>query len=345
MAKRNPSKPSKRKAPNKYGISERSYETLKRNAQNARKRLTTYTNKHGVSPDLPTLSDLTIDALIERYKGGESLAKINASLRGLTAERFAKITTVPIVTGTGYTISTKDYNQLRNAVNRANRNISAARSNLGEFADIAPKEFDLNQIVRDIVNAETLKNQLNDLRLFTPKNLKPVAINSSGEAGTVAEDEYLKRIIKRENERRAKLREENDPRKNEGFFVQQDEVNTRDIDLSKLDTRERLRKRAENWTDAKRVARANQYLKNYEESLDTALIAMQTTVGIPEHVQKSIDEIKQIIAQLYNNEDAVTYLVHHVPELEIAIVSGAVLATIPITPILNSWVGVKDMFL
>lgn len=317
-----------------------------RNAERARSRIKDFSKrKDATNYIIPKTADYTMEALVQRLVAGESLRSINQELKNVTAARIRSGVPLSVETLSGYRLSPSERRDLTKAISEANKNIRTARDKFSDFVDMFPGEFSLKDIQSDLVNKVSVQNKIKDLGLFTAENLIPVSINETGEAGILAEKLYYEAIIERENERRKKVREESDPRTNKGFFLQQADVDTREIDISQIQDMEALKKRAVTWDDPARVYRSNLYLTNYLQALaqfETVLITggiYNDTVGM------RLDYIREVINKLYFNEEAIAYLSKYMPNIDIALISGGPTGDVDFSAIYDAWTEIEDMFL
>lgn len=356
MAKGHPVKRKRPSAGNKGNLSTKSYAKLVKEARNARRRIADFSKR----PDagnyiVPSVADYRLDALINRIEGGESVRSVLKDVRNVTADNIRKGKGAVAVSANGYKLSTQEAGKLKRAMDEANRNIRAARKKFTDFKDVMPPEFSYKELVFNIVNAETVNNRINDLGLFTPDKLLPTAINKLGEAGTEAESTYYRRILERENQRRLSNQSKNDPRKNKnGYFLQQDDYDSQPIDIDAIKDFETLKQRAITWDDPARIYRANLFLDNYLNSLETFESILVTNGQFSDEEQEKFDKIREIIGKLYFNEEAITYLTKNMPQLSITVISppkdksgnviGGSLVLDDLDPIYLDWIQIKAKY-
>lgn len=296
------------------------------------------------SYDVPEASDYLVAALLKRIDAGDRPSSILREMRNITAYKIIN-QPKPFVTASGFSIPTAEYRKLSMAINTANRNISEARKKFSDFADILPDKFSLHDVATQVSDLQTLKNKIKDVSVFIPDNLIPQAINEAGEAGTVAEVEYYKRILERENKRREQLREQNNPANNQGFFLMQSDAEKREIPIDNISSLSELKRRAETWDDPARIYRANLFLANYEKSLDRFETILRTGFYMNDTIEERFDYIRNVIAQLYNNEKAITYISSRMPNIDIGLISGALYGDVDFDEVYNAWIDAEEMFL
>lgn len=320
MAKRRKGKPSKRKTKVNTRITAKQRQRLKDEAAKTRARIRAFSKR----PDaenyiIPDAEQYALTNLIKRIQSGEKSASVLKELKSITANSMKK-TQGSITTLSGYSLTPQQASRLRKAVSRANANISKAYTRYPEFSDVLPNKFDFKTIVDTIISDKSFENKLDDLSVFTPKNLRITAVNEYGEAGTEAERLYLKRVIDRENERRLEVREMSDPRKNEGYFIQQEDYDTRHIEQDKISL-DRMRRIDAVWNDYARVYRSNLFIDNYLKTINM-LEAILVSQGIwNSTIESRVDFIRETAVKLYNNEDLITFLSRKVPMLQISVIS------------------------
>lgn len=345
MAKRKPSKSKGRKSGNRPKLSAKSRKNLIREASNARRRL----RQFSLRPDadnyiIPEPSDYTLANLLIRIENGETTRSIMRELRNLTADKIRSGKPLNLITETGYKLSKSEVSALTKAVNQANKNIRKAKQEYGDLADLIPNEFSVKELSFNAVGPETIQNRIEDLKLYTPENLQIVSINEMGEAGTVAEYEWNKRILERENARREKLRRENDPREQKGFFLQQSDFDTAAIDIASIPDMETLRRRATTWDDPARVYRANLFLSNYEKALDMFAGVLINNGYWNSTIEDRIAFIRDTISKLYSNEKAISYISTRIPNIDISLLYGGGNGDIDFSSIYDAWCDVDDMY-
>lgn len=346
MGKRKPSKPKKHALRAKVNLSSRSYKNLKREAENARRRIKAFT----IRPDsdnylIPDVSDYTLVSLMERLAAGETTRHIMRELKNLTAEKIKTGIPVYVVSATGYQLKPAENRRIIKAVSEANQNIRQARQKFADFTEILPQEFSARDLVQNATSSESIENKINDLALFTPENLIPTAVNDDGEAGTVAEYQYYRNILERENERRAQIRAENDPRTNKGFFRQQSDYDSEDINIDAISSMDTLRKRAETWDDPARIYRANMYLTNYEKALDMFAGVLINNGYWNDVIEERIEYIRDVIGRLYFNEKAITFASTRMPNIDISLLYGGGNGDFDFASIYDAWCDIEDMYL
>lgn len=349
MPKRKSSKSKPSKLEITSGISHRSFETLKAKAGKARKRIQAFTKrKDAFNYFLPDASDYTLEALVQRFINGESLRSIYKEVDNVTAANIRSGVSPAFQTKAGYKLTTREASALKSAVDTANRNIRAARKKFSDpiFKDVLPEEFNLEDVKQNLTTGKSVANKINDLQVFTPDKLVPIAINETGEAGTQAEYEYTRGILERENERRAKIREMNDPEKHKGRFMQGSEYDAKPIDIDSIKTLDKLRKRSTTWDDSARLYRANLYLKNYSDSMKLFETIMRMNGYMNDTIAERLEYIQDVISRLYYDEDAITYISNRMPELSMEVASPADLTLIgKFDEIYQGWINAEEMFL
>lgn len=345
MAKRKPSKSKRPATKPSSRIKKSTRDRLTREASNTRSRIRAFNRKYsGDEYIVPEASDYILSALLARIDAGEKPASILREMKNITADKIIN-QPKPFVTTSGYTIKPSEYKKLSLAIDTANKNIRESREKYSDFADILPDEFSKHDILSQLTGESSVTYKLQDLQLFKPENLVPVAVNEAGEAGTVAEVTYYRNILERENKRRETLRKEIDPQTMEGFFLMQGDAERREIPIEKITSVSDLRRRAETWDDPARLYRANLFLANYEKSLTNFETILRTGFYMNDTIQERFDYIRNVIAQLYNNEEAIQYISSRMPGIDIGLISGALYGDINFDEIYNAWIDVEDMFL
>lgn len=344
MARRKPSKNKRASAKPSARIKKSTRENLAREAANTRRRIAQFNKKYSDEYIVPESSDYLLASLLLRIDAGEKPAALLREMRNITAD---KIITTPrkYVTSTGYTIPSRDYKRLSLAIKTANKNIREARTKYSDFADVFPDEFSTHDVISSVIDSESIEHKISDLSVFTPENLVVVAVNDAGEAGTTAEVEYYKRILERENRRRQQKREEVTSEDFQGFFLTQSEADRKNIPIESITSISDLKRRAETWDDPARIYRANLFLANYEKSLSNFEAILRTGFYMNDTIQERFDYIREVIAQLYNNEKAINYISSRMPNIDISLISGALYGEVNFDEVYNAWTEAEEMFL
>lgn len=346
MGKRKPSKSKRGSLRNKTKLSVKRWNTLKRDAQNARARIRAFKQR----PDadnyfIPDIEDYTIANIAERLAFGESLLSITKELKNLTATNIMAGIPIGAVSLSGYRLNASETRAINKAVAEANQNIRSAREKFADFTDILPQEFSVKDLIQNIVSSQSIANKVQDLALFVPENLVPTVINDSGEAGTVAEYQYYRNILERENERRLQQQAENDPRTQKGYFRQQSDYDSEQIDIDEIYGMENLRKRAQTWDDPARVYRANLYLTNYEKALDMFAGVLINNGYWNDVIEERVEYIRDVINRLYFNEKAISYASSRMPNIDISLLYANGSGDVDFFSIYDAWCDIEDMFL
>lgn len=346
MAKRRKSKTRKSSPARRLGISAKKYNQLKREAENARRRIGVFNKRDDAGLySVPLASNYTLAQLSARIASGENINAIISELKNITATSIIESPSITYESVSGYILSPHEVVNLRKSVDVANRNIRAAKAKYTDFVDVMPEEFNFTDLVSGVITKETLQNLMGDLSLFTSDNLRPFAVPQTGEATSYAEYLYRRNALERENLRRAKLREENDPLKVEGFFRQQADYDTQEIPIDKLSL-ELLKKRSETWSDKARLVRANTFLTNYKNKLDDYEAALINHGMMNSELEQRIDNIIKIIDRLFWNEKAITFLSTRMPDISIQLIyETEIKEGEDLNSIYNAWTDVKGMFL
>lgn len=352
MAKRKKSKAKRVSSAAKAGLSTRSYNLLKKEAGNARRRINNFLKRSDAYEYfVPSQESYTLANLLERVGAGESVKSLLKEVRAITAEKITTSTSTPVVSKLGYKLKQSEAKAIRDAVTKANKNIREAREKFDIAVDILPELKSSDKIIAQAVNSTSIKNQLDILNQYTPENLIPIAINESGEAGTQAELYETTKILELENERRKRLRDQTEKQIVHGYLVDQNQYESRDIDIESIETIKDMRRMAGTWSDYGAVVRANIYLQNYSDSLEL-LTASLINIGMyNETVGDMIKFIHKTISKLYNNEEAISFISRYVPEVSIAIVSPpagereSVASSMDFKEIYDAWTGIKELFL
>lgn len=331
------------------GISQRSRKILKSEAEKARSRLRSF-SKRADSDNYfaPDSSEYTLAKLLKRIGNGESVRSVLREVRNLTADKLKLGKAKPVVSDLGYTLKPSEVRAIKSAVTEANKNISKAREKFDFAKDILPEMKNAQEVIRKAVNSDSIKFQLDLLKQYTPENLIPTAINEYGEAGTKAEVYETTKILEKENDRRKKIRETLDPQVIQGYFVSQDDYDTREINIKDIVGIQGLRSRAETWDDFAITVRANKFLYNYEKTLELVEVAMQARGFYNETIEERFAFIKETIGKLYNHEEEITFISKRMPFLDISIISPSkgesAGGSVDFDEIYNAWTYVDDLF-
>lgn len=316
MARRKSGEPKKRKNSPESGLSRKSYSTLKKNAENARRRIRNINAKFGdivVNPN-----DYKLNSLLKRIENGESSRAINAELRRIRLANYSDFQEASVTSLTGYVIPASKATAIKKAIDKANKNISKARDKYKDFQDLLPNEFSFNKVTSEITGSKGVENFLEDIKLFTPAKLNIVPKFETGEAITLAEYEFNKRILDRENLRRAKYREEMKT-SNDGYFMVQNEYESRPIDIQSIPTRDELTRRAEVWNDIHVTNRANQWVYNYEGILNQFETVLIKKGMYNDRIEKRFDFIRSMLEKITNNADAIQFVSTRMPSIDITL--------------------------
>lgn len=340
MGKRKPDHPRPDKGDYRDSITRQEVDLLRREATNVRRRINAFNKANSLDLDI---SGYRLNNLLTRLET-ESFSEVIKDLKSITRESLNQRISLE-----------NDYNDYEGssidrlivAVEQANRNIREARNKYADFIDVLPKEFKIDDIMTEGATEDYINRKIDDLGLFTPENLIPTAINNDGEAGTIAEYNYYKNILDRENKRREEVRKENDPRTNEGFFRQQADYDTQPINIDNIRDIESLRKRAETWDDPARLYRANMFLSNYEKALGTFESSLIKVGMYNSTIEDRIDFIREVIGNLYFNEKAITYASTRVPNINISIISPppGIGGNVDFKAIYEAWIYIQEEFL
>lgn len=318
MAKRRKGKSKRPSIASQHGITKRSYEKLKREAENTRKRIKNISRANSDNKFLPLTSDYTLNSLLARVDAGERVSDIIKQMSNIRFENFTNESQPAYRTSYGYYISNKDRDRLIKAINTANRNIEKAIKKFGDSYDFMPNKFDPDKVLNEISSDNALKNKIGGLKNFTQKKLTPKEIE--GVFTTQAEYDYLTGILNRENARREKERTKEPP--TEGFLKMQQDYDKMPIKIEKLQDLQALRRKANQWDDPALVDRANRYITNYKSALDSAETAfIDAGIGGSEVIKK-FNKIRSYLDKLTNNVDLITIASNNSPFIDIAIVSG-----------------------
>lgn len=316
-------------------LSKKSRENLKKAAERARGRIRSAIKKSIPGMQIPSPTDYTLAALEKRIENGEHINRIYNELKKLTAANFRKEAVHGYTIKDGTTLTANEVRQLSARIEKANREIAAAQKkyNAGE---VLPSPFDINQVFNTLINKRQYNEVLKDLQLFRRKDLQPTAINAAGVAGTKAEYEYRKRIIDRENERRARVREETAPGKVQGFLRMQADVDNQEIDISKYDMNQ-LRKKSETWNTGTRIIRANQYIENYKHALQNYHLLMLSEGKLDNVARSKFDYILKALNKLYYDEEKIRLASTTVPNIDINIFYPGNSEEIDFDEIVEAW--------
>ena len=357
MAKQSASKRKKSAPKNKFGISTRSYNLIKKEANNVRSRIREFLKR----PDsgeyfVPDTSNYTLDSLGKRIMNGETVKGILAEIRRVTADNLKKVSAQPVVSDFGYKLKPSEQRAIHEAVNKANANITEARNKWNDplFTDVLPELRNANEIIRKATDYESIQFQLELLKEFVPEKLDVIAIDEYGTAGTEAEANTLRKTLERENKRRDAVRRQimDNVKENGGFFYDQDTYESKPIDIKAIEDLDQLRYKAGIWDDAGTVIRANRWLQNYEKALNNMQAILINQGMLNSTIEERINYIHDIISKIYNNAKIITLISRTIPNIEIELIShGAddglinVYGNINFDAIYNSWSVVDEDFL
>ena len=355
MARRGKSKAKHPRATGKTGITASQYTRLKKEAKNARERIRNFSNRSDSDNyKIPDTSLYTLNELLFRIESGESVKNVISELRGITSKSILQGGIDMSSSDYGFEMTRDQRNDLRAAVNLANKAIRDAKQKNPDFADVFPQEFSYSELSSTVVSENHLDNILSDLSKYTREGMDLTAVEGTGEAITKAELARLERILTTENERRAGQREQeaiqaNNPDLFEGFLRSQQRYDTQPIKIDELNL-STLRKRAGTWDDPARTYRANMFLHNYDKSLNEFSGQMIINGYSTEDFQIRVNHIQEIIGKLYNNEEAITYISKYMPNLNIAIISGRIVsadsdAAFDFNELYYDWLRIEDEWL
>lgn len=320
MSKRGKRKPQKRRTGNNLPISQKSYEHLTKELRNARNRIRRLMNSQGSDYQGPALSDFYIKNVLDRLTTGTHINTIYAMTRNATAAKISKLNvsreTNPIVAQMygGLPVRQKQYSRLMKAVTKANANIDKSKQKYGYIPGVTPDYITPDGILNQVINEKGLDYYINSIdKNYTLKNLKPTAINAEGEAGTIAEVNFLNDIINRENKRRIAGQEQvKDQLKTRGFFMTQQEFDVTPINTSTWDTMEKKRRRTAYFTDAHDMKRAVNWMNNYINTVDALESYIRANRGITDDnvIIEELETIYRILSKI-DNPDLVRKLVRY----------------------------------
>lgn len=292
-------------------------------------------NPEGYS--IPNPGNYTLSNLLKRIEAGEKPAAIVKELKGITSISLKASRSEPTISASGYEFKNSELVKLKKAISIANKHIIAARKKYVDFIEVLPEELNADTIIKSVVNEKSIQNLLKDLSLYKPKNLIPTAINETGEAGTIAERDHMRNILERENKRRRDRQEENRNLEDGGYFKQQSDYDSKEIDIDAIKTLDSLRKRGITWDDPARVFRANLFLDNYKTSLETFETLLLENHYWNSTIGKRIDYIREVIDGLYFNEIAITYLSTRVPDIDISLLYAGGTGDVDFSSIYKEW--------
>lgn len=332
MARRRKAKLKRSSVASKHGITQKSYDRIKREATNTRRRIKNLTTANNGSSFLPDAEDYKLENILRRIDSGEKVKNILKEMSQINFASFKQAEEQPLYrTKYGFYVERNDRERLIKAINTANRNIDKATRRYGEFADLMPQKFNVEKVLEEISSDEALRNRLTGIRKFTASKLVPTMIE--GVFTTKAEYEYLTDIINRENKRR----EERQKPPEEGYLVTQAQYDSKPINIEKLVDLNSIRRKAEQWDDPARVERANRYLDIYKESLNRAQATLADSGYAGREVEKRFRDINRIIDRLYNNVDRVTQLANNMPTIDIQIISDIIMGDVNFSEIYDDW--------
>lgn len=273
-------------------------------------------NQLGSEYSGPSIETFYLNNVLEMIKRGTHINTIYAMAKNATAKKIRKqqeeTKNDPIVSSMygGVGVRQSEMTKAMKVIAKANKNIQAAREKFADFPDILPEFISLDEVLGKVTTTKGLENVINAInKAFVPRKLVPTAINEAGEAGTIAELEYLNSFIKSENKKREKGREEiRDIYNKKKMFRTQQEFDVTDVDTSTWDTLEKWRRRSNYFTESKDLDRANNWITNYINSLnDTALkIMSERGQGRDTEIQRKLNEIFNIISKIKTTDQVRT---------------------------------------
>lgn len=315
MAKRKAPNGGQSKAKNKPRgpLSATSKKKLSKELKNARSRIRALMNAQGTAYTGPAIEDFYLNNVLALIKNGTHINTIYAMAKNATAKKIRRNSSEyatrnnPIVAQAygGAPVGKKEYSKLLKTLAKANKNIDKAKERFPGLDDIFPDYLTPENVLSKVTTTKRLEEVRKTIdSAFKPGKLVPTAINEDGEVGTAAEIEYLNAFILNENKQREIARNQLKRNLDErGFFMTQQEFDVKAIDTSSWDTIEKWRKRAEYFTDAKSLDKANIWLMNYITSfsnlLDDAII---NNYPSDSKLFKYADEIFKLLRKLETPE-------------------------------------------
>lgn len=248
---------------NKYGISAKKYNELKREARNARQRLQRFEAKTGL--DASIADAFLFESLLQRVASGEKPGKILREVKALRGEKLntfyaEKIDDDPSTVEINYS------SQIRRLVNKANRAIDRAKTKYAGMEEIFPKKLDFKTVIGQLTE-ENYESIIADLKSYTAEKLKPYRNESYPDITTKFQYEKDLKVIEEENKRRLSRVERFKQGDFGGGVLRQEENALEPIDFNKIASFRELHRRALTWSEEAVAKRSNQYLDNYLKSL------------------------------------------------------------------------------
>ena len=263
-------------------FSKQTRERLTKELSKARKRISGLMARMGAAYQGPDIKDFYLENIQALHNQGVHINTIYAMIRNTTAEKIrantAGMRKDPIVAELygGAPVTQTQYSRLMSAISKANRNINSMNKELqskygNTFDDVLPAPLTVDSVLRRVTSTKRMLETIDVINdAFKKKNLVPMALSETGEAGTMAEVQFLQSFITTENQRRAKNAERlKDIYKSQGMFKTQQEFGVTPINTNQWDSMDKWRRRTEYFTDAADLVKASRWLTNYYTSFNT----------------------------------------------------------------------------
>lgn len=245
--------------------------------------------------------------------------------------------------GKGYTnqyglnLSKQQYEKYTKAVRNYNRRIQRAYNKIGEL-DILPKKVSPKEQLEKFVDKRSVTQFIKDLESITSKNLVIVGHPKTGEAITKGELDLIRRRIKRENARRARIKKLVGKQQEEiGFFKTDNDKILMPIDENKYSSIESLRKASEKFTGGYQerlaIAWRDRYLNRIEYNIQQAIVAGMDPSG---NIITKLERIKGYVESLRTLSE-ITRAAYGAPEMDITVIYYEDMSEPIVEEIYNAW--------
>lgn len=331
MPKRKKSKPKRPSIASQHGISKKSYENLRREAENTRRRIKNMQRAQGDIENLPNADDFLLKNLLMRVDRGEKPGSLVKEMKRISFDTVRTETERPYRSRFGHYLTAPERERFLKAINSANKAIDKATEKFKDFSDLMPKKFDPQKELDNVVSSDSLNQRIAGLRKFTASRLVPT--NIDGIFTTQAEYEFLTDTINRENERR----EARQQQPKQGYLITQADYDSKPINIDKLQDINAIRRKASQWDDPARVDRANRYLDLYLQKLNDAQAVLKDNGVGGQRTSRMFNRMRKVISKLYNDVDRVTDIAQHMPDIDITIVSGVITGDMDIYELYTAW--------
>lgn len=303
MGKRKTNKRSGRTVSYPSNITKRTYNNIKREARNARARISEYAKKTGNFSS--EADEYRLESLINRIESGESSRSILAELRSLRGTKIADVfSPLTVSDETGEVL---DVARIKSLVRKANRAIDKATEKYSGLENIFPERLNEDAILSKL-NSENYNKYVEMLNRYNARNLKPVTRPEYSDVTTKLQYEIDKEVISKENARRAEQRKIADKGGVGGGVYRAGEYSLEDMDPGKMKSFHELHRRALSWTDDARRERADIWIENYRTSLNKLQLIYATSGMYNTTVQQRFDYINSVLNAVKGKTELVDIL-------------------------------------